>query len=113
MLKNHTLYVYNNNLYEETYLQPKDVKRFNCEKCKSSYKQKKLLNAHIQNKHTEDQPLQYCDLCSLKFKDVRSLVAHKKIKHEKPNEEYSCSICGKRYSQRKTLNRHLLSHEQQ
>ena len=94
-LKNHTLYVHNNNLYKETYLQPKDVKRFNCEQCKSSYKQKKLLNAHIRNKHTEDQPLQYCDLCSLMFKDRRSLVAHKKIKHEKPNVGYSCSICGK------------------
>ena len=112
-LTNHSLYIHKINLYEEMYLQPKEVKLFNCGQCESSYKQKSFLNAHIRNKHTECQPLHYCDVCSLKFKDKRSLVAHKKVKHEKRNEEYSCSICGKTYSQRKTLNRHMLSHEEQ
>ena len=103
----------NNNQCEEMYLQPKDLKRFNCEQCTSSYTHKKALDAHIRNKHTEDKPLQICDLCPLKFKEKKSLVAHKKKKHENPNEEFSCSVCGKRYSQRKTLNRHLLSHDKQ
>ena len=116
-LKNHFLYVHNNNLYEEMYLQPKDVKKFDCEQCNSSYQQKKDLNAHIRYKHTGDhlgdQPILHCDLCPLVFKVKKSLVAHKKKKHENSNIEYCCSVCGKKFSERKTLNRHLLSHGNQ
>ena len=100
-LKNHFLYVHNNNLYEEMYLQPKDVKKFDCEQCNSSYQQKKDLNAHIRYKHTGDhlgdQPILHCDLCPLVFKVKKSLVAHKKKKHENSNIEYCCSVCGKKF----------------
>ena len=71
-LKNHTLYVHNNNLYEETYLQPKDVKRFNCEQCTSSYTHKKALNARIQISIQKTKLFRFViyALCSSKRKRV-------------------------------------------
>ena len=113
-LKNHCLYVHNSNQYEEFYLQSEDVKKFECEQCNSRYQQKKDLNAHIRNKHSGDKhgetPILFCDLCPLKFREKKSLVAHIKNKHGNSKEEYCCSTCGKKFNQRKTLNRHLLSH---
>ena len=53
-LTNHSLYIHKINLYEEMYLQPKEVKLFNCGQCESSYKQKSFLNAHIRRLSTRN-----------------------------------------------------------
>ena len=97
------------------YHQPQNEKRYPCEKCGSSYKQKKDLNYHIQKKHAEnnDQTVQSCDECPCKFKEKKSLLAHIKRQHGEPSEEFSCTKCGKRFNQKKNLNRHLMLHESQ
>ena len=110
-LKAHTLRVHDINQYKEVYHDKEEPKKFQCELCNSSYKNKNNLNYHHRVKHenTDDQTFN-CDLCAKTYMNKRSLSSHIRLKHTENPEEHICPKCGKIFNQKKVMKRHLITH---
>ena len=77
-------------------------KRFQCEHCGKSYKQKSSLNTH-RRIHTGEMPFK-CEDCGKRFKQQVNLTYHKRIhSNEQP---FECEDCGKRFRFAKYLSNH-------
>ena len=110
-LKAHKLHVHDINQYKEDYHDREEPKKFLCELCNSSYKNKTDLNFHQRVKHekTDDQTFK-CELCTKTYMNKKSLNCHVRLKHTENPKEHKCPECGKVFNQKKVLRRHIISH---
>ena len=71
-----------------------DLKNYNCQVCRSSFKTKVGVQYHYRSKH---EGIKYsCDQCEYKGTDKSSVRRHTKQKHE--GLKYSCNECIKQFT---------------
>ena len=109
-LREHYLRVHGINQYREKYHQDEETEQFFCGHCKSVFKYKKDLNSHIKLQH-EKKTKFACEQCPSNYIHKKSLLDHIKQKHKEVKRDIACPVCGKKFTLKKTLNRHVLSHE--
>ena len=78
---------------------------YQCYKCQMSFKDKHLLNIHIQL-HWREKPFK-CDLCEKSFFQKSHLEEHKR---GHTGEFYHCEVCDKSFFTKSGLKKHLSVH---
>ena len=92
-------------------------KQFLCGECKSMFKHKKYLNAHMLHVHGLDERKEdywqdlpktcfECEACDTRFIRKSDLNAHIKSKHEN-QDMLHCDLCSAEFKYHKSLNRHV------
>lgn len=95
-----------------------EVRKFECSKCDSRFKQRKNLNAHLLFAHgTNPRKEDYwqdkaraffkCDTCGTEFARKADLKKHFQLQHTK-QELFSCDQCRNKYKYEKNLVQHKL-----
>ena len=86
-------------------------KKYKCEQCEKSYKDRHSLDRHVTAKHNskESNDEHKCDLCDSSYEDKCSLDRHVKAKHnlKGSNDEHKCELCEKSFKYKFELNRHI------
>ena len=109
--KVHMLNIHTVNYTKEDYQEKSnDVNEYKCDKCESSFKYKKNLNAHVKNKHVNKEVFP-CDECESSFANKKSLVRHKNGKHDPNISKFPCPQCGKLFLEKRSMKRHEKSHD--
>lgn len=88
----------------------KREKKYKCEKCARSYRQKGTLNIH-QKYECDVQPQFECKFCGKRFKQKSYINSHINRVHQKTNSDtaptkYDCNKCTRSYKSLNTLTRH-------
>ena len=96
--------IYQRNLLKHIRSVHERIKPFRCEKCASSFAEKKDMLRHIGTVH-EGKKLYKCDTCKTNFSQKANLNARIKTLHEK-NKPFSCGSCNAKFSFQKKLIKH-------
>ncbi|XP_063629168.1 zinc finger protein 436-like [Cydia splendana] len=87
----------------------KGDKTYDCEYCGDNFRNKSILNNHIQNTHLLTGPTPFaCDFCSSTFQTKFLIIEHEKSEHCVKN--FMCAECEYTTSSKKSLETHLKSH---
>lgn len=87
-------------------------KSFLCDLCGSSFKEKKILNAHRRFTHSNERP-EKCPTCGRCFKTKSQLKNHL-VRHKNVSDlNLSCEICGKMFVRAATLRDHVRRHNKE
>ncbi|XP_050360125.1 PR domain zinc finger protein 5-like [Nymphalis io] len=80
-----------------------------CSTCGVGYATKKSLLAHKRNTMNHQQTLFECPICNRVCPNQRSLASHIQTVHSS-TKDYTCTLCPARYTSRKSLVRHMGTH---
>ncbi|XP_047542724.1 zinc finger protein 624-like [Vanessa atalanta] len=80
-----------------------------CGTCGVGYATKKSLLAHKRNTMNHQQTLFECPICNRVCPNQRLLASHIQTVHSS-TKDYTCTLCPARYSSRKSLVRHIGTH---
>ncbi|XP_037302980.1 zinc finger protein 425 isoform X2 [Manduca sexta] len=83
-----------------------------CEVCKIGYSTRKSLLAHRRNALVHQQTVFECPVCARVCPNQRALTSHMTTVHS-TTKDHACDTCGARYTSRKSLVRHVASHNKQ
>ena len=108
-LYEHSRNVHDSNPRKEDYWQDVKSKIFQCENCTENFTRKNDLKAHMKIRHSI-QSIFKCDQCNNSYRYQKNLHQHKLEKHGPELKRYACPDCGKVFSQKRSMERHRLSH---
>ena len=82
-----------------------------CQICHATFSDIATLNAHYNDKHTEQksktQPHLFCQICSKGYKDKTNLMAHEFTAHGIGQAPRKCKYCDARYAHTNSLKAHI------
>ena len=109
----HVLNIHGANISKAYYGNPEGHEEFKCDLCKSTFRYKKNLNAHVRLKHkgsNREASTIECNICGVSFTEEKNLRAHVKLKHTQEKKLFHCSVCGKQFDQKWNMKRHEETH---
>jgi Zinc finger, C2H2 type len=89
---------------------PRQLVRYNCDKCSSSFTSQQAADYHEKKFHTnipKTYKMEHCHICDKNFKSKFALKTHNALKHEPGN--FECTKCDKKFVFKPHLENHILS----
>eukprot|EP00092_Neocalanus_flemingeri_P035463 GFUD01038590.1.p1 GENE.GFUD01038590.1~~GFUD01038590.1.p1 ORF type:complete len:519 (+),score=84.88 GFUD01038590.1:64-1620(+) len=93
-------------LYNHSRSVHSNVRPYICQECGEAFKRKKVLDIHIDNKHSTG--VYPCSKCDKALKSKLSLEYH--LKTHDIQSQFPCEICGRRFITRTKLKMHMNTH---
>ncbi|XP_033231841.1 zinc finger protein 723-like [Belonocnema kinseyi] len=83
--------------------------QFTCKFCDKQFKRKSNVNRHIRQVHQKTVFSYTCNICSKNYHSVNGLNQHKRFKHAVVKPQFTCDFCGYKSNHKNNLSKHIFS----